>query len=162
MRMIYLTGMRLTLIYIFLVILGSSCKKDPFPVNSGYYFQMRIDGKATTFAECGLWSGGGQFDCTKGYDNSLTIYAGCGDIAFLYLRRHSEDGTYLLSDSNNAGFWRYPKQFITNARDTGYLTIKKVMFGNIPSMQGTFQYNARDTSGTIVRVTEGSFLMELY
>lgn len=144
-----------------------SCKKDNFLPHDDFYLQMRINGKATAFAECAGFpggTGGGQFECSVLGDTLLFIVAGCGGGAVFSINNANTDGDYVLNSHNiafvSAGKSAY-NNYTTDSLHTGSLTIEKTFFKNRNCLKGFFSYTGVDTSGTVGKITEGSFVMPL-
>ena len=157
--------MKFLLSLLLITICLISCKKNDFPKHEDFYLQMRVNGQSKTFGMCAGFppgTGGGQFECSL-RDTVLFIAAGCGDYAGFYLKGNIIDGTYALNNQNMAWVSKaYNNDYKTTLINTGSLTISRVLFKNIKSLQGTFSYKGIDTTGEIATITDGSFLMEIH
>ncbi len=146
-----------------------SCKKEQ---DNGFrdFFTCKVDGKKTSLSSCESFltggTGGGEFSCEVIGDSILFLKVGCNTKCGFYLKQTIPNGTYQLNDKNQAWFGNYTAMYRTTDINKGTLTIKKSTFqsvGLIKTIEGKFSFNAVDTStGRIVRITDGEFLMERY
>lgn len=150
---------------IILFCLMVSCKKNDFLPHDDFYLQMKVNGQPRVFGRCAGFpggTGGGQFECTILDGTDLFIVAGCGGNASFFIRNANADGDYVLNGHNiasvSAGESAY-NNYTTDSLHTGTLTIEKIFFKNRNCLKGSFYYSGIDTSGTIGKITEGSFLM---
>lgn len=152
-----------------LIITLGGCEKEANRKLLNGFFKYDADGASINITE-GILLNENTFTCTLTGDTSLQImtskiYDGAG----FYIKdsKGIKDGTYTLNHVNK-GYYLHPKDFktyTTTATKTGTLIIKRSTFQAktlLNTMEGTFDFTATDsTTGKLVHLSNGSFLMEL-
>jgi hypothetical protein len=156
----------LTSLLIYALILVSLIACDKEQTSKKFYpsFKVEVNGQKQSIESCGTSNHVAQF--LK--DTAVFVGFGCGGkgIGF-FLKGRIIDGTYPLDHNNQA--W-YESQHITYKTDSirkGTVTIRTGSFqapnGIIPYIEGEIAFEAINrTSGNIVKLTEGKFLLKKY
>ncbi len=155
------------LLILFNLPLVSCVKQENQSKSFQGFYKLKFNGVNKSLYQCGLPSGGGQFDCEFYKDTVLFIAVGCAsEHSGFYLKGHISEGTYSLNNTNQAWYDNPSnfKEYKTTNNNTGSLTITKGILNDgyrtLNTLEGYFNYQAIDTSGIIVNVTEGHFIME--
>jgi len=147
-----------------IIVLLISCGKEPSSKSFSPYYKLTVNGSKKSVPACGT------SDYVAEYLKDTAVFAGfrCGGTGGgFYLKGRIIDGTYPLSNTNQAWYNEGQMTYTTDSLNQGVLTIRmgnyEAVGGLIPYVEGEISFSAVDkNTGTTISVTNGKFLLKKY